>query len=205
MGDFEDSYSLAPQTNSLMSELDEVWTLALAEAEARARAQGRTDIAAYLALRNSNDLIRSIAGDWLLTMFATAAGQANRAGAAIQISTEDAHRFKVGNASMVGKRLSLGSGVRMLLVEVGWPRTPRDGFIRGGGLACGNIKHVGIKAANEELRLVLDATGTPRWILTGKPGSHLEPDQTHKSRELREANVKAHLAVLLGDSTRTHP
>src|SRR6185295_15682656 len=120
----------------VVSELEEAWTAGLAEAEARARAQGRADIADYLALRSSNDLIRRIAGDWLMNMFVTVAGEANRAGAAIQISTETSHRFKVGNASMVGTLLSLGSGVRRVLVEIGWPRTPRDGFIRGGGLAC---------------------------------------------------------------------
>ncbi len=174
-----------------MSELEEAWAVGLAEAEARARAAGRTDIAAYLALRSSNDLIRRIAGDWLLTMFTTAAGEANRAGAAIQISTDDGHRFKVGNASMVGTRLSLGSGVRRLLVEVGWPRTPRDGFIRGGGLACGNIKHVGIKPANKELRLVLDAAGTPCWFVIEKHGS--------RRHELHETNVRDHLAILVDD------
>ena len=174
-----------------MSELDEAWTLGLAEAEARARATGRTDIAEYLALRNSNDLMRRIARDWLLTMFVSAAGEANRAGAAIQISTEEAHRFKVGNAGMVGTRLSLEQGVRRLLVEVGWPRTPRDGFIRGGGLACGNIKHLGIKPANEELRLVLNAKGTPNWMEQLRQG---------RPRELHETDVKDHLAILLNDS-----
>ena len=180
-----------------MSELEEAWAIGLAEAEARARAQGRTDIAEYLALRSSNDLIRKVAGDWLLTMFTNAAGDANRAGAAIQVSTEHTHRFKIGNASMVGTQLSLGSGVRQLLVEVGWPRTPRDGFISGGGLACGNIKHVGIKPANEELRLVLNATSTPSWIVTGK---HEEPRELHKLPKFHEANVKKHVAVLLDDS-----
>ena len=193
-----------------MSELEEAWAVGLAEAEARARATGRKDIAEYLALRSSNDLIRRIAGDWLLTLFTTAAGAANRAGAAIQISTEATHRFKVGNASMVGPRLSLGSGVRMLLVEIGWPRTPRDGFIRGGGLACGTIKHVGIKPANEELRLVLDASGTPRWIVMGRHGAHVElgePRELRKLPKLHEANVKRHVAILLDDSRnpRTHP
>ena len=194
------------QTNSLrykyMSELEEAWAAGLAEAEARARAMGRTDIAEYLALRSSNDLIRKIAADWLLSMFTTAAGEANRLGAAIQISTEAAHRFKVGNASMVGSRLSFGSGVRKLLVEIGWPRTPRDGFIRGGGLACGNIKHVGIKPANEELRLVLDATGTPSWLVMGAHGSHnvlLKPGELRKLPKLHEASVKKHITILLDD------
>jgi hypothetical protein len=175
----------------VLSELDEAWTLGLAEAESRARAMGRTDIAEYLALRSSNDLIRSIARDWLLAMFASAAGIANRAGAAIQISSDDAHRFKVGNAGMVGASLSLDRGVRRLLVEVGWPRTPRDGFISGGGLACGNIKHLGIQPANEELRLILNSTGTPSWIVQVRRGS---------TRELHETDVRDHLAILLNDS-----
>jgi hypothetical protein len=174
-----------------VSELDEAWALALAEAEARARAAGRTDISEYLALRSSNDLIRKIAGDWLVGMFTAAAGEANRRGAAIKISTEAAHRFKVGNASMVGSRLSLESGVRALVVEIGWPRAPSDGFIRGGGLACGNLKHRGIKSADEELRLILSASGTPSWIVKGQPGTSTEAHDFH------EANVRSHLAVLL--------
>jgi len=183
-----------------VSELEDAWAAGLAEAEARARAHGRTDVADYLALRNSNDLIRRIAGDWLLTLFTTVAGEANRAGAAIQISTQDAHRFKVGNASMVGSLLSLGSGVRKLLVEVGWPRTPRDGFIRGGGLACGNIRHVGIKPANEELRLVLDAKGTPTWIVMKGHGPHDVPSKLRDLPKLHEANVKKHVSILVDDS-----
>ncbi len=173
-----------------MSELDEAWELALAKAEASSRAAGRTDISEYLALRSSNDLIRKTASKWLLGIFSKAAGEANRAGASIKISTEDAHRFKVGNASMVGSRLSLGSGVRRLLVEVGWPRLPRDGFIRGGGLACSNIKHLGIKPANEELRLILSSHGVPRWVVQGKHGRPIE---------LHESNVRNHIAILLDD------
>lgn len=176
-----------------MSELDEAWALALAEAEARARAAGRKDISEYLALRSANDLIRKIASEWLLTLFETVAAEANRAGAAIQIVTKDGHRFKVGHASMVGKSLQLGSRVRTLLVEVGWPRTPSDGFIRGGGLACGNIKHVGIKSASEELLLTLSPSGTPRWIPQGQRGP---------SSEIHEANVRNHIAILLDDARR---
>ena len=185
-----------------MSELEDAWAAGLAEAEARARAHGRTDVADYLALRNSNDLIRRIAGDWLLTMFTTVAGEANRAGGAIQISTQDAHRFKVGNASMVGSLLSLGSGVRKLLIEVGWPRTPRDGFIRGGGLACGHIKHVGIKPANEELRLILDTKGTPTWIVMKGHGAHDVASELRHRPKLHEANVKKHISILLDDLRR---
>ena len=172
------------------SELDEAWALALAEAEKRARAAGRTDISTYLALRTSNDLLRKTGRDWLQTMFASVAGEANRAGAGIQISKEDGHRFKVGNATMVGSRLSLANGVRMLLVEVGWPRTPRDGFIRGGGLACANIKHLGIKSASEQLRLILDSSGVPRW---NAQGHRAEPYEIH------ESNIRDHITILLDE------
>lgn len=174
-----------------VSELDEAWALALSEAEKRARATRRTDISSYLALRTSNDLLRKTGSNWLQTTFVSVAGEANRAGAGIQVSKEDGHHFKVGNATMVGSRLSLANGVRMLFVEVGWPRTPRDGFIRGGGLACANIKHLGIKSACEQLRLVLDSTGVPRWNVQG----HLaEPHEIH------EANIRSHIAILLNDS-----
>lgn len=173
-----------------VSELDEAWALALAEAERRARAAGRTDISTYLALRTSNDLLRKTGRDWLQEMFTFVVAEANENGAGIQVSKEDAHRFKVGNATMVGSRLNLVKGVRALFVEVGWPRTPRDGFIRGGGLACANIKHLGIKSASEQLRLVVDPTVTPRWIVqTNRSESH----------EIREANIRDHVAILLND------
>ncbi len=181
-----------------MSELDEAWALAIAEAEANARSQGRADIAEYLALRTSNDLIRKVATEWLLTIFTGAAGQANRNGAAIQISSDSSHRFKIGNASMVGPRLSLRRNIREIVIELGWPRTPRDGFIRGGGLACGNIKHVGIKQANEELRLIMSNAGTPVWIVLDKHG---DAGQGH---ELHEANIRHHFSILLAEAGKPH-
>ena len=179
-----------------MSELDEVWASALAEAEARARAAGRTDISHYLALRSSNDLIRTTAGNWLLGLFTAAAGIANRSGAGIQISTEATQRFKVGNASMVGPQLRLSKGERQLTISVGWPRVPRDGFISGGGLACGNIKHRGLNAANEELRLLLRSDGTPSWIAAR------ELETSKDGREFHEADVGSHLALLLDELHR---
>jgi hypothetical protein len=171
-----------------MSELDEAWTIALAEAESRARAGGRTDLSAYLALRNSNDLHRKVGSDWLLTTFTTVAGEANRAGGSLQLSRNDTHRFKIENATMVGPRINLENGVRRLSVEVGWPRTPRDGFIRGGGLACAKIQHLGRKSLDEELRLILDPTGTPRWIVK---------ESDHGFREVHETDLRRHVSILL--------
>lgn len=174
-----------------MSELDEAWALALAAAEHRARAAGRADVTEYLSLRSANDLTRKIGKDWLLETFATLAADANVAGAAIHISREEGHRFKVGNASMVGSGLSLKKGVRVLFVEVGWPRIPRDGFIRGGGLALANIRHLGIKSASEGLRLLLDPGGAPRWVVQDKSRDH---------PQILEGDLRNHITILLDDS-----
>ena len=174
-----------------MSELDEAWALALGEAEQRARAAGRTDVADYLALRNSNDLLRTTGVEWLISVFTTLAGEANRDGASIQVSRDDAHRFRVGPSTMVGRLLALRYGVRTLSIEAGWPRTPRDGFVRGGGLACGNIKHLGIKSASEELLLVRSQTGTPRWVVLEKRGRRIE---------MHESSARNHIAILLDEA-----
>ena len=169
-----------------VSELDEAWALALAEAEARARVAGRSDLAQYLALRNSNDLLRKTGIDWLMQTFTELAGKANRAGAPIQIASADAHRFRVGTATMVGRLLTLKSGVRTLMVEAGWPRTPRDGFVRGGGLACAHVRHVGIARASRQLLLVKSATGVPEWKVVERAERHLD-----------EAAVSEHLEILV--------
>ncbi len=176
-----------------MSELDEAWAQALAEAQQRARTAGRTDVSEYLTLRASNDLLRQTSIEWLLTTFTTLAGKANRAGASIQISQQDAHRFPVGSATMVGRLLTLSLGVRALSIEAGWPRLPSDGFVRGGGLACARIRHLGRKSANEELLLVRSERDSPRWVVIEKAS---------KRRDLLEAAIQKHIAKLLSENYR---
>jgi hypothetical protein len=172
-----------------VSELDEAWELALAEAAVRARAGGRGDIAEYLALRSRNDLLRRTAAEWLQTTLTTLAGEANRAGAAVSVEHQDAHRFRAGQAMMAGTLLTLRSGVRSLMLESGWPRTPRDGFVRGGGLACANIKHFGRRAANAEMMLICSPKGAPQWFILERTGT----------RSLcTEAQIRDHFAMLLG-------
>ena len=172
----------------MVSELDEAWAAALAEAERRAKATGRGDLVEYLSLRNSNDLLRRAGIEWLLTSFQALAGEANRAGASIQIANQDMHRFRIGNSTMVGTLLTLSQGVRTLFVEAGWPRTPRDGIVRGGGLACGNIRHLGLANATEELLLAKTNRGAPSWTGVSK----------HASRfVLHESDIRRHLRILL--------
>src|SRR5262249_25273640 len=162
-GNVGDGSALMIPSQTDMGELDEAWAAALSEAEQRARLAGRRDVAEYLSLRNSNDLIRKAGVDWLVTGFTTLAGDANRAGASIQISNKEGHRFPVGSSTMVGHLLTLTYGVRILYVEAGWPRVPRDGFVRGAGLACANIRHLGIRAASQELLLMKTTNGVPAW------------------------------------------
>lgn len=169
-----------------MSELDEAWAAALSEAERRARLAGRKDVAEYLSLKNSNDLLRTAGVDWLVTSFTNLAGDANRAGASIQISKAEGHRFRTGTSTMVGHLLTLTNGVRTLYVEAGWPRTPRDGFVRGGGLAFANIRHLGIRTANEELLLAKSKTGAPAW-----------KSVTSKRAFLHDSDIRRHLSILL--------
>jgi hypothetical protein len=172
-----------------VSELDEAWAMALAEAERQARATGRADIADYIALRASNDLMRRTGIEWLLSTLMTLAGEANRTGVGIRIEKEDGHRFRVGSATMVGTRLTFRAGVRALIIEAGWPRTPADGFVRGGGLACGRIGHFGKRAADEELMLVRSTTGVPEWAILEKEGTR---------QPLAEARLRRHFSLFTG-------
>src|ERR1044072_1115065 len=104
-----------------MSELDEAWAIALAEPEYRTRLPGRSDVADYLALRNSNDLLRTAGIDWLIASFTNFAGDANRQGASLQIAGDDGHRFRIGAPAMLGRFISLQNGVSQMIVEPGWP------------------------------------------------------------------------------------
>ena len=167
-----------------MSELDEAWAAALSEAERKARLAGRAEVAEYLKLKNSNDLLRKAGVDWLLTAFTVLAGEANRAGGSIQLSKQEGHRFPTATSTMVGHLLTLTNGVRTLYVEAGWPRTPRDGVVRGGGLATANIRHLGIRSANEELLLTKSKTGAPEW----KSASH---------GAILQADLRRHIFILL--------
>ena len=174
-----------------MSELEEEWARALAEAETRARSAGRGDIVDYIALRTSNDLARKTGMDWLFAAFTDSAGTANRtAGASVQIERTEAHRFRLGNATMVGKLLTFRQGVRALMIEAGWPRAPADGFIRGGGLAGARIRHFGKPAADEELLLVRpQSADAPQWFVLEKEGTR---------SQFLEDRVQRHVARFLG-------
>ena len=160
----------------------------MAAAEAAARARGRSDVADYLALRATNDLARGIGCDWLLETASALAGEANRAGAAIALMQEDAHRFRVGHSTMVGRKLTLRAGVREFVVEAGWPRAPQDGIVRGSGLACARLTHFGDRGRNAELLLVAGTTGVPHWVVVAADTGARTP--------LDEETLRRHVARL---------
>jgi hypothetical protein len=172
-----------------VSELDVEWAQVLAEAERRARAAGRGDLVEYLRLRASNDQARAIGIEWLFETFTQFAGAANRACAGIQLAKKEGHRFQLGNATMVGSLLTLKTGVRQLMIEAGWPRTPHDGFVSGNGLASARLRHFGIKSANEELLLVRSQTGIPQWLVLERAGTRTQ---------LLEARIRQHIKKFLG-------
>jgi hypothetical protein len=174
-----------------VSELDEEWARAMAEAENRARAAGRGDIAEYIRLRATNDLARKAGSDWLFATFTNLVDEANRAGGSVRIERVDAHRFRMGNTTMVGLLLTFRLGVRSLMIEAGWPRAPVDGFIRGGGLAGGRIRHFGNAAADQELLLIrsqIDAA--PQWFVLEKTGT---------GAPFLEERARHHVARFLGE------
>jgi hypothetical protein len=182
---------IRPPNEKALSELDEAWELALAEAKQRAHAAGRADIAQYLALRAQNDFVRRTAIDWLVETLTSFAADANRRGAAIQIELSDAHSFRVGPATMVGTRLTLRHGVRALSIESGWPRTPRDGIVRGNGLACANLKHLGRPRQDAELLLARSASGAPQWLII---------ERTDTRTALSEDHLRHHISLLLAEN-----
>jgi hypothetical protein len=174
-----------------MSELEDAWESALAEATRRARGAGRADIARYLDLRSKNDLLRRTAIDWLSATLTSLAGEANRKGAAIQIERLDGHSFRRGSATMTGNQLTLRHGIRALSLECGWPRTPGDGFVRGDGLACANLKHFGRPRANAELLLARTTNGLPSWLVLEKTGVR---------SAFTEAKIRDHFTAFLAES-----
>ena len=182
---------IRPPNEKALSELDQAWESALAEAKRRAHAAGRTDIAQYLAVRAQNDLLRRTGIEWLRNTLTALAADANRRGGGIQIELADAHKFRVGPATMVGTKLTLRCGVRALSIESGWPRTPRDGIVRGNGLACANLKHFGRPRANAQLLLARSARGAPQWLII---------ERTENRTPLSASHLRDHISLLFTEN-----
>ena len=145
-----------------MTELDQEWSQLLDTATERANAAGRHEVADYLRLRATNDVIRKVGCTWLFNTFVeiatSLAGPSN-----IAIERQEPHKFAHASSTMVGSRLNVRLGVRCLSIEAGWARVPSDGIMRSGALAISHISHFGMPKAGAELRLV-HADTLPKWI-----------------------------------------
>ncbi len=159
-----------------------------ADLKTRMRAARGGAAADYLALRATNDQMRERGVGALIDAFTALAGEANRRGASVMLARTEAHRFSVGNSTMVGPKVVLTNGVRSLTIEAGWPRMPRDGIVRGQGLACARITHFGDRTAGEDLLLVLDEAGAPLWLSVGDGRTRAE---------FLEESLRRHLLKLL--------
>ena len=171
-----------------MSEMDELWSQMLAEARENARVSARHDVADYLDLKATNDLVRRAGVAWLFETIIRMAASENRSNVAVTIERTEPHRFEHRGANMVGSAVSFRYGVRCLTVEAGWTRTPADGFMRGGGLAVARLRHFGMPGQNSDLAL-FSTEGPPVWR-TLKDGLI--------SGELRDEDLYSHIELLTG-------
>jgi hypothetical protein len=169
----------------IMNELEEVWTQTMNQAIIDARASGRHDVAEYLTLKSSNDLIRQTSVKWLFDSILEIAAHHNRGRASVSIENETAHNFAFNQANMVGSRLNLRQGVRCLSIEAGWTRTPTDGFMRGNALAAARITHFGIAKSNEDL-ILLREHDLPQWFSI---------DKTERKTVFDSRNLQKHFQI----------
>jgi hypothetical protein len=170
-----------------MAEDRESYERLLEEALKRARREGASEVLEYIVLRASNDRLRKAGIEWLDRELSGIVAELNRAGGGLALERAEEHRFKVGSATMQGVRLTVrGAGFRALTVEAGWPRSPRDGIVRG-GLACAQLRRFG-SPASEELVLVCERQGAPRWMARDHMG-RLHPFTVE--------SLRAHVEALL--------
>lgn len=142
----------------------------LAEASRRARDADRHDVADYLDLKASNDLVRRTSVGWLLDTLIQHAASANRQNTAVAIERTEPHNFPHRGANIAGVRVTFRYGVRCLTVEAGWTRTPADGFMRGGMLALARFRHFGLPKAAMDAGLYRSGE-LPAWRVLGETGA----------------------------------
>lgn len=173
-----------------MSDTEDEWQSLLDEATKRANAAGRGDVADYLRLRQANDEARGEGTRLLLGLFVSEIESATD-GAGTDVERDRTHRFSIGAATMVGERVAFRRGVRVLTIEVGFPRAPQDGFIAGGGLARARISHFGDARAGVALVLARDRSGLGWFVLDADT-------DVRRTRAFGEADARTHVARFLG-------
>ena len=153
-----------------MNELDEHWAEMLNAAMQKAAAGGRSDVADYLRLRAENDLVREAGVEWLFESMISIAMTREHTDAGVTAERMHPHNFAYGSSNIAGSLLTLRHGVRCLMLEAGWTRTPADGFMRGGALAIGRLLHFGMPKSNSDIMLVRGGAGVA-WTETPVSGT----------------------------------
>jgi hypothetical protein len=171
-----------------MTELDQVWSQMLESATVKALDSGRSDLVAYLRLKAANDAIRIAGVNWLFDSLIEIAADVTRRGQLVSIERKEPHNHRRGNSNMVGSLVQIRLGVRCLMLEAGWTRTPTDGIMRGGMLAAARISHFGMPKVNADLSLAY-AGDLPIW--------HLE-DEDGKRTPFRICDLQSHFDIFLG-------
>ena len=167
-----------------MNELDEAWAEMIAGAIQNAKESGRSAVADFLTLKQSNDLIRQTSVDWLFNSFIEIASEASDRLPPVVIEREEPHEFVFQNARMSGSLIRISYGVRRLTVEAGWTRLPSHGFMRNQALAAARISHFGMPKEGDDLILVRSQE-MPAW--TSVRGVHFDSEV-----------VRGHFRVFLG-------
>ncbi|MGH9899512.1 MAG: hypothetical protein ACRD63_11820 [Pyrinomonadaceae bacterium] len=178
-----------------MNDNDSQWQDLMSETERRARAGGSGDAFDYFNLRAINDELRAAGIEWLITTGLTFSGKANRHGAYLTTEKIDQHRFRFGNSSMLGVRFTINFNGEFLTIEAGWPRTPKDGIVRGGGLACGLVTNSRNRKEQITLLLVRQSDGSTRWHEVAQTESRVE-----LNAEFNETSVELHIQRLVAGS-----
>lgn len=154
----------------------------------RAKLNGRYDLANYLSLRASNDVLRQEAVKWLFDTILEIVFAFNRHGARIKIEHIRDHKVKYRSSLLSGEKLELQQGLRCLTAEAGWTQRIDDAVMRGGSLAFSRLSHFGYKKETEEIEL-LKFEGKPQWF--GVRGEKLR-------ESFNVSSLKRHFEVFLG-------
>ncbi len=157
------------------------------------------DIAAeYLALKAANDEMRERGKRWLWNALDSLCSEISRELSArdnppLQVGRQE-WRFTVENSTMVGERFGARFRERTLIVEAGWPREPRHGFIPGRGLARARIgfsQNVMLEAKIvAEMILKRQGEHDPAWhFVTNK----------RLGERVTESRLREYFELILGD------
>lgn len=172
-----------------MTDIEEIWTQDFNIAIEEAKATNRYEVADYLSLKASNDAIRTESTKWLFDTIVEIVFALNKHGAQIKLTEKDKHNFEFGHSNLRGQLLKLQQGLRCLEIEAGWTRTPSDGFMRGGALACAKFSHFGFSKRNEEL-VLLKYEDKPQWFSVA--------DENHRI-SFNVRSLRKHFGTFLGD------